>query len=261
MNNDIRVERQEDVAILHLENAPEGVMNAQLVLVIERHLDEFASLPRAARPRVVMLIGTLPGVFVRRYDVEEFFAPDGAKRDALDALPRLIARLEAMDAVTVAALNGSALGGGFELALGCDFRIACDGPSRFGLRETDVGLIPGAGGTQRLVRLLGVAKTLELVLLGRLVKPQEAMALGLVHQVLDKYVFSDEVRRFCRELALRAPLALALAKRAIRRGAEVPLQEGLRLEREAFGACTRSEDARGAVKAYAEGRRYVFRGE
>lgn len=255
----LRSARDGDVIKLTLCNGPEGVLDDSLVCELEAAVAEIERLDRPLRPRVLLLSGEVPGVFVRRYAVEELLA-GAAAGDEPHALQRLIARLEALELVTVAALHGTTLGGGFELALGCDFRLACEGPYRFGLRETEVGLVPGAGGTQRLVREIGVAKTLELVLLSKLLKPQEALALGLLHHVFEREEFAVRVGAFCLDIARRAPIALALAKRAIRRGAELPLAEALLLEQRASAASARTEDARNAVQAYGQGRSYVFHG-
>ncbi len=255
----LRSTRDGHVQELTLCNGPEGVLDAALVRELEAALDDIERLAADRRPRVLLISGEVPGVFVRRYAVEELLAAP-ANEGEPHALERLVTRLEELELITVVALHGTTLGGGFELALGCDFRLACEGPFRFGLRETEVGLVPGAGGTQRLVREIGIAKTLELVLLSRLLKPQEALALGLIHQVFEREEFTTKVRAFCADVARRAPVALALSKRVIRRGAELPMREALRLERRAAMDSARTEDARDAVRAYSQGLRHVFRG-
>jgi enoyl-CoA hydratase len=164
--------------------------------------------------------------------------------------------------VTIAALNGNAAGGGCELSLACDFRLMADGPYRYGLPETGVGIIPGAGGTQRMARLLGTARALDLVLHGTLLTPAQALEVGLVHRVYPPSEFRAEVARFAENLAARAPIALAAAKRAIRAGAEQPrLEDGLAIEQEEFGRTMRSKDAAGAMRAWLEGKTYTWQGK
>ena len=138
--------------------------------------------------------------------------PASAGSGDLHDFHRLALALEALPLPTVAAINGSAAGGGFELALACDFRLACAGEHRLGLPETSVGIIPGAGGTQRMARLLGTAAALDLVLHAALLTPEEALARGLVHRVFEADRFAEETVAFARDLASRAPLALRAAE-------------------------------------------------
>jgi enoyl-CoA hydratase len=233
----------------------------------------------AVMPRVLVLRGGGEGVFIAHYEVGELAAgaeanlarDDSTRRrdegvvssDAVQLHPfhQLILRLESLPVLTVAALNGNAAGGGFELALGCDFRLLANGSYRVGLPETSVGIIPGAGGTQRMARLLGTARALDLVLHARLLAPDEALGLGLVHRLLDSSRFRAEVDEFVRDLAARAPIALIAAKQAIRRGSEVTLEQGLAIEQQCFERTMRSRDAAGAMRAMLEGRPYSFRGE
>ena len=157
-------------------------------------------------------------------------------------------------------MNGNAAGGGLEFALGCDFRLLADGDYRIGLPETGVGIIPGAGGTQRFARLLGVAKALELILHGTLLNPQQALALGLVHKLLPEASFEAEALAYATVLAARSPIALAAAKEAIYRGADVGLADGLLLEQELFARCMASEDAAGAMRSALNGKKWRWRG-
>ncbi len=185
-------------------------------------------------------------------------SPAGAR---LHPFHELCLRLEALPAVSIAAINGNAAGGGLELALACDFRLAQDGNYLLGLPETSVGIIPGAGGTQRLTHLLGVARALDLILHARLFSPSEALALGVVHRVFAPGAFAAETRAFAQDLASRAPIALAAAKRAIREGAALPLREGLAVEQREFERAMRSQDAAGAMRAWLRGETWRWRGE
>ena len=293
----IALDRSDDgrIATVTMTNPPRHTMTAAMVTDIDNLLDVIDGDDDI---RVVVLTGGGEGVFIAHYEVNELAdsaerqraaslnaqqpgAPQGAQsppppaataasagaQSTGDAAParlhpfnRIMRRLELMPKVTVAAMNGSAAGGGFELALSCDFRLMADGPYRVGLPETGVGIIPGAGGTQRLTRLLGVARALDLILHGTRLTPAQALDLGLVSRLVPADTFRQEIETFAAALARRAPVALAAAKEAIRTGVELPLDDGLLLEQQLFNQCMRSEDAAGAMRASLQGQRYEFEG-
>ena len=143
-------------------------------------------------------------------------------------------RLGAMPQVTVAAINGNAMGGGFEFCLGCDLRIAEEGPFTLGLPEVNIGILPGAGGTQRLPRLIGTARALELILLGRVVSPREAGALGMVHEVTPPGEAVARALAIAERIAHQPARAVAHCKRLVRNATATPLAEGLAVERTLF---------------------------
>jgi enoyl-CoA hydratase len=264
-----REARDGGVVTLAHGNPPRHTLTAAGVGELHAALD---ALERDAGLRVLVLTGAADGVFIAHYEVGELAAAaeaSGARpAHAEPAAPRrlhpfheLCLRLERLPAITVAALNGSAAGGGCELALACDFRLMADGPFRIGLPETSVGIIPGAGGTQRLPRLLGETRALDLILHAALLAPAEALAAGLVHQVHPAASFAGAVRDFAQDLAARAPVALAAAKRAIRGGAALPLEDALALEQEQFERTMRTKDAAGAMRAFLRGERFTWKGE
>jgi enoyl-CoA hydratase len=261
----LSVERSGGVVLCTLSNPPMSYMNARMV----RELDELTREVEAARDdRVLVLTGGIEGIFITHYDVGELVelaeragAAAGGAPSEVGLIHAVLNRLERMPKPTVAALNGNAMGGGCELSLACDFRVMADGPYLYGLPETTVGIIPGAGGTQRFARLLGVARALDLVLHARVMTPQEAFEIGLLHRLLPAVGFLEHAREFARDLARRAPIALAAAKEAIRRGAEVGIDEGLAIEAREFARTMRSSDARNAMRAYLRGEPYEFKGE
>ena len=260
--------REGGVVTLRHENPPSHTLTAAGVRELHQQLD---ALEQDAALRVLMLTGGGEGVFIAHYEVGELAAaaetsgrtaaPAPAAASRLHPFHELCLRLERLSVPTVAAVNGNAAGGGCELALACDFRLLADGPFRIGLPETSVGIIPGAGGTQRMARLLGTARALDLILHATLLAPSEALAAGLVHRVFPAAEFAGEARRFAADLAARAPIALAAAKRAIRAGVELPLAGGLALEQEQFERTMRSKDAAGAMRAFLAGGRFEWRGE
>lgn len=169
-------------------------------------------------------------------------------------------RLANLSKPTVAAINGHCFGGGLELALACDFRIAAK-RANLGQTEVNLGLVPGAGGSQRLVRILGQAKAKELVLLGSRLTAEEAAAMGLVTKAVDNEAFPSEVRTFSEKLAKQAPVAVRLAKVLLNRSGDVPIDAALEMEAMAFGLVTSSEDLFEGLQAFMEKRTPKFKGE
>ena len=171
-------------------------------------------------------------------------------------------RLEQTPKLVIAALNGHCVGGGLEVALACDFRLARRGAGKIGLPEVGLGVLPGTGGTQRLTRLVGRARALELMTLGRTFTFEEAHPLGLITQILETDGFDARVLEFARQFCPphKASKAVGRIKRAVVSGGEVPLSEGLALERELQQQLFESEDAREGLAAYVEKRPPRFLG-
>ena len=248
-----------------MSNPPRHTLVAAAVAELETFA---AALLARDDVRVAIFTGGGEGIFIRHYDVGEL--ADASERRAAGEQPpspktphrfhRLLLTLQQAPLVTIAAMNGNAAGGGLEFALGCDFRVLADGDYRIGLPETGVGIIPGAGGTQRFARLLGVAKALDLILHGTLLNPQQALALGLVHELLPEADFGGKVLEYATVLAARSPIALAAAKEAIYRGANSSLTDGLLLEQQLFARCMASEDAAQAMRNALSGKTWRWRG-
>jgi enoyl-CoA hydratase/carnithine racemase len=171
-------------------------------------------------------------------------------------------RLEHTPKVVIAAINGHAVGGGLEVALAADLRFAKQGGGKLGAPEIALGVLPGTGGTQRLTRLLGPAKAIELMVSGRNFEADEALALGLVNQVFPAASFWDDVVAFARTLCLpnRAALAAGAIKRACQTGAGLPLESGLALERELQAQLFRTADAAEGMGAFVARRKPTFKG-
>jgi enoyl-CoA hydratase/carnithine racemase len=162
---------------------------------------------------------------------------------------QLLLALQSLPQPVIAAVNGTAMGGGWELALACDFRIVARG-GVVGLPEVRVGILPGAGGTQRMARLIGTGKALELMLLGNTVDADTAERLGLAHRAVDPDQLMPEALALAKELASRPRLSLALIKQCVLQGSEMPLEDGLRLEQRAFWQTMRSDDAQRLMRQY-----------
>ncbi|MBS3966375.1 MAG: enoyl-CoA hydratase/isomerase family protein [Truepera sp.] len=180
-----------------------------------------------------------------------------AGREAALSGQDVMSTLAALPFPTIAAINGFALGGGLELALACDLRVAAKG-ARLGLPEVGLGLIPGYGGTQRLPRLIGAGRALDLILTGRHVSAEEALQLGLVNRLADDAL--SEAKALAATIIKNAPIALGLAKEAVVRGLDVSLYQGLEIEADLFGLAASTEDAREGTAAFLAKRAPTFEG-
>ncbi len=222
--------------------------------------DVLATLADDAGLRVLIVTGAGPKAFVAGADIGEFegLTPEVAVRYARHG-QHVFTMLEMLPVPSIAAINGYALGGGCELALACTFRLVAD-TARVGLPETSLGLIPGFGGTQRLARAVGRQQALELILTGRQVAADEAVAMGLALRVVPAAQLLDEAQALAAQLAERAPMALRYAREAVTEGLDLPLAEGLALEARLFGLAAATDDMGEGVRAFLEKRRASFTG-
>jgi len=172
----------------------------------------------------------------------------------------VVSRLANFPKPTIAAINGHCFGGGLEIALACDFRIAAS-RAKLGQTEVNLGLVPGAGGSQRLVRVLGQAKAKELVFLGARLTADEAASIGLVTKTVSNEGFAGEVRAFAEKLAKQAPVAIRLAKVLLNRSGDTPIDAALEMEAMAFGLISSTEDIYEGLQAFMEKREPKFKGE
>jgi methylglutaconyl-CoA hydratase len=221
-------------------------------------------LRRAAKDRAlraVVLTGAGDRAFCAGADLKERAAMGDAEVAGFHrAFRAVLAGLEALPQPVVAALNGVALGGGLELALACDLRLAGEG-IEVGLPEVALGIIPGGGGTQRLPRLIGVARAKDLILTGRRVGAPEALFLGIVGGVFPGPRLGEEALALARRLVRNAPISLRQAKRAVEQGLHLPLEQALDLENRLYQDCLPTRDRQEALRAFAEKRAPVFTGE
>lgn len=256
------------VAYCTMNNPPKQTMVATEVRELLSLIEE---LEADENVRVLVLTGADENIFITHYEVGELSdmshkrqsveKPATEKKKKLYPFNRLCFNLENTRLVTIAAVNGDASGGGWEVALSCDFRLSKKGNHLMGLPETEVGIIPGAGGTQRMARLLGVAKALDLILHGTKFTSVEAYSLGLIHRIYEAARFNEEVKIFAEGLAGRSPVALREAKMAIRLGIQAQnMEEALLIEQSGFDITMKSEDAAGAMKAWLKGEKYEWKG-
>ncbi len=241
----VHLDRQGDVAIIRLDRPKVNALSIEM-------LDEFAFVvgQLSAEPPGALVIWGGERIFAAGADVSEFL--DTESGDTLvRAFTRAFDGIAALPRATIAAIAGYALGGGCELALACDFRFVTT-TAKLGQPEVLLGLIPGAGGTQRMARLVGPARAKELILSGRHIGADEAFRIGLVDRIVDDESLLSSAVEFGSELASGALLAQSLAKRAIDAAAEMPLAEGLVFERELFTRAMRSDDAQNGIRSFLE---------
>jgi enoyl-CoA hydratase len=251
----VRVERDGDVGICILDR-PER-RNALSTAVLEGLVAAFGELDADPAIRAIVLRG----------EGKAFAA--GADIDELAEIPGLASRTSRRrrlwDAIqqrpkpVVVAVHGYALGGGCELALACDIVIAAD-DARFGLPETGLGIIPGAGGTQRLVRAVGTSVALDVILTGRMLTAAEAVAAGLAARSVPAGELVETALAVAHEIARRSPIAISLARASVLRSLDVTLEAGLALERESFAVARASADAEEGIAAFREKRTPRFEG-
>lgn len=208
---------------------------------------------------VLILTGAGDKAFVSGADIREI--RQRGKREALEAInQRLFTAVEEFPRPVIAAVNGYALGGGFELALACDIRVAAE-EARFGFPETGLGIMPAAGGTQRLPRHVGWGKAKELILTGEIIDAHEAERLGLVSKVVPRPELLSTARAYAEKILSRGPLAVRLAKLALNVSAHAGLGAGLEVERLAQTVLFESKDKVEGTSAFLEKRKPKFRGE
>ncbi len=259
MSELVRLERRGTAAIVTLDR-PER-MNALSLATVQRLGEIGRELGADPSVRVCVLTGAGDKAFCAGADLKERQGMGREQvRDMLSAYRSELSWLSSSDFVSVAALNGVALGGGLELALTCDLRCASEGIT-LGLPETGLGIIPGAGGTQRIARLVGEARALDLVLTGRRIGTAEALALGLVNRVIPSTESVLEGALIWLESVTDgAPIAQRAALLAVRAARYLPLEAGLDYERAQYELCLASEDRDEALRAVAEKRKPIFTG-
>jgi enoyl-CoA hydratase len=252
--------RREDATLLcEINNPPQNFLNATIVAELSRLADE---VDADESIRALVITGAVEGIFVTHYDVTELSgASDVAQRNEsfgsgeLHGMHQVLLKLQRLRAPVIAAINGTAMGGGCELTLACDFRLMARGAWQIGLPEVRVGILPGAGGTQRMTRLIGVARAMELITLGKTLDADVAANVGLIHRAVEPDQLMPEALALAAELASRPAEAVALIKQCILQGSEMPLEDGLRLEQESFWTLMRSPEAARLMREYLGGGR------
>jgi enoyl-CoA hydratase/carnithine racemase len=254
------VDKKDTYAVVTLNRPPANAISSKLMEELDAAIDE---LDDDAAVRCIVLTGSGDRFFSAGADIKEMSKGGGVVGDKTRGTLRrhqaVTTRIDRCYKPVIAALNGMALGGGCELALACHMRIAAEDVT-LGQPEVNLGIIPGYGGTQRLPRLVGKAKGLEMALLGTLVSAREALDIGLVNRVVPNGQLMAEVDKLARKLAKQPPIAVRLILDAVSRGLDTTLEQGLGIEAENFGEAIASEDAREGITAFIEKREPKFKG-
>jgi len=250
----IDVKQHEQVQVWTLNNPPMNYMTAPLCRDLLELIGKAEADPNI---RAVILTGGVAGKFITHYSVDELGAMAADPAECARTFPliqsgyhRMLNRIMLLPKAVIAAINGDCMGGGYELAMACDFRLAADGPFQIGLPEAVLGILPGGSGTQRLPRLIGRARALEVMLFGNVYAPAEAERMGMVNRVLPPQELMPFAMEWARTLSQRAPRAIAAIKRAVYIGSDHDLETGLLIERAEMRDVMCSEDGRAAMNAY-----------
>jgi enoyl-CoA hydratase/carnithine racemase len=260
----LKLNVQHKVGVLTIERPPVNALNVDVLKELDRMLDEIVA---GGEVKALVLTGAGQQVFVAGADINTFnelgslgdaAAVMKAANDYLKTGQDIFTKLDQLPIPTIAAINGAALGGGLELVLACDMRIAADN-ARLGFPEINLGIMPGWGGTQRLPRLIGESRSYELILTGDTIPAPQALQMGLLNKVVPAQQLMRESQGMARKIAEKSRIAVQAALRAIPGGAGLPLQEGLELELKQFEALIASEDMREGVSAFVEKRKPEFK--
>jgi enoyl-CoA hydratase len=256
--DNLLVEREQRIATLTIQRPQR--LNALDARTLDELRDALLSFQHDDQIRCVVLTGAGEKAFVAGADINELArdTPDSARHRALKG-QQVFDLIEGLGKPVIAAVNGFALGGGCELAMACTLRVAADS-ARFGQPEINLGIIPGFAGTQRLVRLVGKTKAMEMILTGAAITAQEALGIGLINRVVPASDLMNEARALALDLSTKAPVAMRYALEAINRGAEMPFADACQLEAALFGMVTTTADMREGTAAFLEKRKPEFKG-
>ncbi len=251
----LRVERHGAVLVVRFYNPPTNLLTAPMASEIR---DLVHRVGADAATRVVIFTGGVPGYFIQHYDTSEMIKVPPMKNGALpppqyaiNATDQTYLELETLPKPTIAAINDRAQGGGVELALACDFRIITD-PGELGLAEITLGVLPGAGGTVRLPRLIGIARAKQIIMLGRDIDAQTAVRYGIAMKAVPPDQLMSEAMQVARRLAALSPTGLALIKQVMNASYTMPFEDALKLEDHSFDVLVRTPKAQRLIHKYVE---------
>jgi len=251
------VEREDNVGIITLNRPPANPINLAVLDELDAVLTEWE---KDKAVRAIIITGAGERGFSAGFDIKTAGTPDGER--AMSRGQEVFRHIEKYPKPVIAALNGFALGGGCELAMSCHFRIMLDSERVVaGQPEINLGIIPGWGGTQRLPRLVGKTKALEMLLLGTRINAPEALNIGLITKISQPGQLMNDARELARALSKKAPVAMQIILDAVTRGLETTIDQGLKIELEGSQQVGKTKDAMEGMIAFIEKREPVFKGE
>ena len=251
----ILLTKQENYAIVQF-NRPD-VLNALNMKLMEELVDALESLDKDVEIRCIILTGN-EKAFAAGADIKEMADATAVEMVTRDQFARWD-RIRKIKKPIIAAVSGFALGGGCELAMTCDMVVASE-TAKFGQPEINIGVIPGAGGTQRLTRAVGKVKAMEMVLTGRMISADEALRWGLINKVVPVESYLEEAKTWAREIASKPPVAVRLAKESVLKAFDTTIEGGLEFERKNFYLLFASDDQKEGMKAFTEKRKPEWKG-
>lgn len=254
----ITIDKRGGVAVLTI-NRPDK-LNALNMKVHEEGVAALGELKADASVRVVVLTGSGEKAFIAGADISEFVEATPVSQRDLFHERTLFNTIDTFPKPVIAMINGFCLGGGNELALACDIRVASE-KSKFSQPEINLGIMPGGGGTQRLARLIGEGRAMEMCLAGDMIDAETAHRFGLLNHVFPAERLEEETMKLANKIAEKAPIALQLTKEAVKFASRSNLDEGLRREVDLFAICFSTEDKKEGVSAFLEKRKPEFKGK
>ena len=255
----IRTRIEDHVGYIEIGKPKANTYDLDMMRELDQAVEEFRFDDAS---RVIVLTSALPGFFSAGADIEMLKkSPPDFKAMFCLHCQETLDKFAKTPKIVIAAINGHCVGGGLEIALACDLRMMAKDSGRIGLPEVTLGVLPGTGGTQRLPRLIGTSRALDMMVTGRLLTPDEALAIGLVNHVFPKEAFAAEVQKYASTLAHGPARAVSLIKRSVVEGIEMPLTAGLALERELQNRLFVTEDAKEGLTAFVEKRKPTFKGQ
>lgn len=254
----VTLQKETPLGLITLDRPPANSYEIQFMKDLNTAIDEAAQDDDV---KAVLVVSASEKFFCGGADIKAFLANSPEDNtEMVNFAHAALLKIASIPKVFIAVLNGHAMGGGLEIALACDLRFAGDGKFMMGLPESTLGLLPGNGGTQRLPRLIGASKALELMLEGRTFGPEKALELGVVNKVYPADSVLDEAKEYALNLANGPTLALGYIKRCVHEGTDMALEDGLALERELIAELFASEDAQEGLSAFVEKRKAEFKG-
>ena len=251
-------EKKDKIGIITV-NRPEQ-LNCMNSKTRSEMVDSFEKMDNDPEIAVVILTGAAGKAFIAGADIKEFAKMDLQKSEEMDDDWRVTKVISGMNKPVIAMINGFCLGGGLEIAMSCDLRTSSE-KSKLGQPEINIGIIPGAGGTQRLTRLIGEGRAMEMILTGRMISAEEANQYGILNFVFKSEELEEKTMEIANTIASKSPYAVERAKKSVKAVAEMKLEKGLKYEQELFIECFKSEDGKEGIAAFVEIRKANFKGK